>query len=108
MTETCPFKLNHSALKEKNNSFEEDINIKKIEIERKNSINSSSPKSIIENETDLSYFTIQRQINKVVINSEYQSGKLFNHEDISHFLLDSNKTAKYIKIRPKLSNLFHK
>ena len=29
MTETCPFKLNHSALKEKNNSFEEDINIKK-------------------------------------------------------------------------------
>ena len=71
MTETCPFKLNHSALKEKNNSFEEDINIKKIE--RKNSINSSSPessfnnlnseiKSIIENEADLSYFTIQRQI----------------------------------------------
>jgi len=64
MTETCPFKLNHSALKEKNNSFEEDINIKKIE--RKNSINSSSPessfnnlnseiKSIIENETDLSF-----------------------------------------------------
>ena len=71
MTETCPFKLNHSALKEKNNSFEEDINIKNIE--RKNSINSSSPessfnnlnseiKSIIENEADLSYFTIQRQI----------------------------------------------
>ena len=30
MTETCPFKLNHSALKEKNNSFEEDINKKKL------------------------------------------------------------------------------
>ena len=71
MTETCPFKLNHWALKVKNNSFEEDINIKNIE--RKNSINASSPessfnnlnseiKSIIENETDLSYFTIQRQI----------------------------------------------
>ena len=71
MTETCPFKLNHSALKVKNNSFEEDINIKNIE--RKNSINSSSPessfnnlnseiKSIIENEADLNYFTIQRQI----------------------------------------------
>ena len=60
MTETCPFKLNHSALKVKNNSFEEDINIKNIE--RKNSINSSSPKPIIENEADLNYFTIQRQI----------------------------------------------
>ena len=47
MTETCPFKLNHSALKEKNNSFEEDINIKKIE--RKNSINSSSPESSFNN-----------------------------------------------------------
>ncbi len=64
MKETCQIKLNHSALKEKTNSFEEDINIKIIE--RKNSINSSSPessfnnlnieiKSIIENETNLSF-----------------------------------------------------
>ncbi len=36
MTETCPFKLNHSAKKEKNNSFEEDKYNKKNE--RKNSI----------------------------------------------------------------------
>ena len=36
MKEICPFKLNHSALKEKNNSFEEDKYNKKNE--RKNSI----------------------------------------------------------------------
>lgn len=95
MTETCPFKINHSALKEKNNSFEEDINIKKIE--RKNSINSSSPKSIIENETDFTFYN--PKTNTVVINSSYQSGKLFNQEVISLVLLDSNKTAKYIVIK---------
>ena len=85
MTETCPFKLNHSALKEKNNSFEEDINIKKIEIERKNSINSSSPKSIIENETDLSYFTIQRQIKLLSI----------AHTKVANFLITKSSLTFY-------------
>ena len=64
MTESCPFKINHTSFKENNNSYEEEINMKKKE--RKNSFNSSSPessfnnlnseiKSIIENETDLSF-----------------------------------------------------
>jgi flagellar basal body P-ring protein FlgI len=64
MTETCPFKLSQSLLRANNTSYEEETNMKKKE--RKNSINSSSPevsfnnlnseiKSIIENETDLSF-----------------------------------------------------
>ena len=64
MTETCPFKLSHTLLRANNTSYEEETNMKKKE--RKNSINSSSPevsfnnlnseiKSIIENETDLSF-----------------------------------------------------
>ena len=64
MTETCPFKLSQSLLRANNTSYEEESNMKKKE--RKNSINSSSPevsfnnlnseiKSIIENETDLSF-----------------------------------------------------
>ena len=64
MTETCPFKINHTSFKENNHSYKEEINMKKKE--RKNSFNSSSPessfnnlnseiKSIIENETDLSF-----------------------------------------------------
>ena len=64
MTEACPFKLSQSLLRANNTSYEEETNMKKKE--RKNSINSSSPevsfnnlnseiKSIIENETDLSF-----------------------------------------------------
>ena len=64
MIETCPFKINHKSLKANNTSYEEERNMKKKE--RKNSINSNSLessfnnlnseiKSIIENETDLSF-----------------------------------------------------
>ena len=64
MKETYPFKLTHTSLKQKDTSFEEELSIPKKE--RKNSINSSSPessfnnlnseiKSILENETDLSF-----------------------------------------------------
>ena len=64
MTEACPFKINHKSLKANNTSYEEERNMKKKE--RKNSINSNSLessfnnlnseiKSIIENETDLSF-----------------------------------------------------
>ena len=47
MTETCPFKINHTSFKENNHSYKEEINMKKKE--RKNSFNSSSPESSFNN-----------------------------------------------------------